>query len=149
MELKQFKDYTPSEKKEILLHWWHYFGKVIYTFEEMQKFSEMIDSNSDEVMMMAVIGYVNKVTNQPIIMAMRENKLDQLRESLPTLEKQNDEFRASYYQIEQRLIEQLVKTYNNPEPAVPMDIVISVSNGEKDGNITKIKKKHKKQNKGL
>ena len=29
--------------KELLIHWWHYYGTTIYTFDELQKFERIID----------------------------------------------------------------------------------------------------------
>jgi len=136
MELKEFKDYSAKDKKKILLHWWHYFGKIIYTKEELITFKKMIDDNSDEVMMLAVTGYICKLTSQPIIKAMRVNKLDELKATLPILKEENEEFKASYRQKENDLLKQLINTYNNPEPSVPMDITIEF--GQERG-ITKIR----------
>ncbi len=120
MELKQFSEYSLSEKKELLIHWWHYYGKVMYTLEEMNQFRQMIEENCDQVMMMAIFGYVDGITSQPIIAAMRAGKLEELKSTLPKPEEQDDKFKEVYSMVEAELIKELVKTYNNPEPSVPM-----------------------------
>jgi len=120
MKIKKFKDYTPQEKKELLLHWWHYYGKMLYTFAEMEQFSTMIDENANQVMELAIAGFVNGITSQPIIVAMRENNLEELKATLPNVE-DDEEFREFYNQVEDVLVAELVETYNNPEPSIPME----------------------------
>lgn len=34
--------------RELLMHWWHYYGKAIYTFEDLEKFSALIDKYGAE-----------------------------------------------------------------------------------------------------
>ncbi|NCC70897.1 hypothetical protein EOM09_04915 [bacterium] len=126
MEIKKFNDYTEGERKELLLHWWHYYGKGIYTFAELEKFMEMIDQNSEQVMMIAVLSYAHNMTSEPILAAMRNNDLDGLLNSLPVLEKQNDEFKTCYAKAEDLILGMLVKTHDNPEPPVPTDLVIVI-----------------------
>lgn len=122
MELKKFNEYTPAEQKRLLLHWWQYYGKLIYTPDELDLFSHMIDENSEQVMDLAVVSYINELSNQPIIMAMRNNCLEELKKTLPSVEKLNDELKVLYEQEKNNLIAKLVKTYNDPEPDVPMSL---------------------------
>lgn len=45
--------------KRLLIHWWHYYGKVIYTFAELEKFEKVIDEyGADKVLDVAVASYV-------------------------------------------------------------------------------------------
>ena len=34
--------------KGLLIHWWHYYGKHIYTLEELEKFINLIDEKGAE-----------------------------------------------------------------------------------------------------
>jgi hypothetical protein len=119
MELKKFNDYTKDEQKKLLLHWWHYFGKVLYSLDELNQFNSMIDKNSNEVMMMAVLAYIYKQTSQPIIASMREGKIEEFRAILPILDEEPKEIKEYFEKQELNLLTQIVKTYNNPEPDVP------------------------------
>ena len=57
MELKKWEEYTKEEQKELLNHWWHYYGKVMYTLEEWEQFNKLIDKDSDKILEMAIAGY--------------------------------------------------------------------------------------------
>lgn len=43
LELKNWNEYTIYEQKELLNHWWFYYGKMLYTAEELKRFNEMVD----------------------------------------------------------------------------------------------------------
>ena len=127
MKMNEFKNYTPEEKKSLLLHWWHYYGKGIYTLAEIEQFEKMIDENYDQVWGLAIAGFIHELTSQPILFAMREDKVADLLATLPVIEEQSDEFKEAYAKAEKALLTQIVQTYNNPEPSVPMDIAIVVN----------------------
>ena len=47
-------------EKGLLMHWWHYYGKVIYTLDELEKFEKIIDDYGvDKVLDAAVASYVH------------------------------------------------------------------------------------------
>lgn len=131
MELKEFRQYTQQEQKQLLIHWFHYYGKLICTLDEFKKFTAMIDEDSNQVMMMAVIGFMNGLTSQPILEAMRAGKLEELKSALPVFEEQNEKFKKAYLDEEKLLLGQMVATYNKPEPSIPMkpeDIANQIAN---------------------
>jgi hypothetical protein len=44
--------------KRLLIHWWHYYGKVIYTFAELEEFEKVIDKyGADKVLDVAVASH--------------------------------------------------------------------------------------------
>lgn len=46
-------------EKGLLIHWWHYYGKVIYTLAELEEFEKVIDEyGADKVLDVAVASYV-------------------------------------------------------------------------------------------
>ena len=122
IEIKEWKEYTDEEKKELLNHWWHYYGKVVYTFDEWEKFNELVDKNSNKMMELAVAGFIYGITSQPLIAAMRKNQVDELLATLPNLnEIEDEEFIENYKEAKNLLISQLVGSYNQPEPDIPMN----------------------------
>ena len=122
IEIKDWKEYTDEEKKELLNHWWHYYGKIIYTFDEWELFNELVDKNSNKMMELAVAGFIYGVTSQPLITAMRKNQVDELLATLPNLNEIEDkEFIENYERAKNLLILQLVGSYNQPEPDIPMN----------------------------
>lgn len=147
MEIKDFDDYTKDEQTALLLHWWYYYGKIIFTLEEIENFKKMIEKDSRQILALATLGYYHGITNQPIIAAMRQNKMDELLATIPNF---NDEkTKESFLTIEKDLIKELVKTYNNPEPSIPLDqttltnqiLNILEKSNNKDKKTVKIKKK--------
>ena len=46
-------------EKGLLIHWWHYYGKVIYTLAELEEFEKVIDEyGANKVLDVAVASYV-------------------------------------------------------------------------------------------
>ena len=122
IEIKEWKEYTDEEKKELLNHWWHYYGKVLYTFDEWEQFNELIDKNSNKIMELAVAGFICNITTQPLIAAMRKNQVDELLSTLPNLNEIKDEkFKEEYEKIKNIVIRHLVGSYNQPQPNIPID----------------------------
>ena len=48
MELKKYDEYTDREKKELLFHWWQYYGKTVCSLGVMRCFIQMVDNDVDE-----------------------------------------------------------------------------------------------------
>ena len=43
-------------EKGLLIHWWHYYGKVIYTLAELEEFEKVIDEyGADKVLDVALM----------------------------------------------------------------------------------------------
>ena len=42
MEIKRFSEYTNDEQKQLLMHWWHYYGKLPVTLAEIEEFMEIL-----------------------------------------------------------------------------------------------------------
>lgn len=59
LELKNWNEYTIYEQKELLNHWWFYYGKMLYTAEELKRFNEMVDQNPYQILSIAIISYIN------------------------------------------------------------------------------------------
>lgn len=122
IEEKIWEDYTHEEKSDLLQHWWYYYGKMIITLAEWEEFNKLVKDNTDKVFDVAVINYVYGVSSQPLICAMRENKVKELFESLPKIDEiQDEEFKTAYTQAKKGFIAMLIKSYNKPDPAVPME----------------------------
>lgn len=138
IEIKTWKEYTPKEQSELLQHWWYYYGKMMITLAEWEQFNHLVEKDSSKVLAIAVASYIHGIGSQPLVMAMRENKVDELLASLPEIEEMEDEeFKRLYTQSENCLISMLVRTYNNPEPSLPMEPEVMV---EQVTGIAKMKK---------
>lgn len=95
---------------------------MIVILSEWEQFNQLVEKDSNQILALAVASYIHGTSSQPLIVAMRENKVDELLSSLAKIEKINDEkFQQLYSQEENNLISMLVGTYNNPQPNVPME----------------------------
>lgn len=122
LEIKKWNDYSLEEQSELLNHWWHYYGNIIFTLDELEQFNELIKKDSHKVLELAVANFIIGQSTQSLIQAMRVNKVDNLMNALPSLENNDDEeFKAMYTKVENDLISILVESYNNPEPSIPME----------------------------
>lgn len=141
MKIKEWKDYSISEKNRLLHHWWYYYGKLIITLEEQQKFNELVDKDSDQVFALAVASYVHGESSQPLIYAMRANKVEALMATIQKTESIIDEkVKNTFSLAENKLIIEIVRTYNNPQPSIPMSDNIIV---EQIKGIEKAKRRNK------
>lgn len=126
IEKKRWECYTREEKHELLNHWWYYFGKMLVTREEYMEFVKLAESNPDTVWSIAVLCFGQGLTSQPLIFAMRHGRLEEFISVSCDLSKRLSTARDPYWRfLEDGLLDNLVPTYNNPEPDVPF------SEGEK------------------
>ena len=120
MEVKEWNNYTKEEKRALLNHWWYYYGKEIYTFDELEAFNKMIDQRDDEILELAVLSYTRNLSNQVLLYAMRLGQTKELFSSLPDTDTDNEQFNIAYKAICADFLGLIVKSYNEPEPDVPM-----------------------------
>lgn len=118
IEIKNWNDYSFEEKNKLLQHWWHYYGKMMYTLQEWEEFNKLVEKDADRMFIFAIGSYIMGTSSQPLICAMRQRNVDEVIASLP--EKKELEDNEMYFKIENSLISQLVKSYNDPQPVVPM-----------------------------
>ena len=99
--------------KGLLIHWWHYYGKQIYTLQELEEFEKIIDEyGCERVLDVAVISYICGDGSPNIILrSMREDKVKEMFEALPNLEKMTDEEKESHKKIKQIFLEIITSTY--------------------------------------
>ncbi len=122
MEKKKFSEYSIEEKKALLRHWWHYYGKEIYTFAEKEKIDSLIDENYDLIKDAAVFSFMFSTgNNTQLLHAIRHGEaVAYLNGVLETLADVG--LKQKREETEEKLIDELVHTYNNPEPDVPLSV---------------------------
>lgn len=119
MEIKKFSEYSKEEQKELLYHWWHYYGKIPYTTDELERFNKMLDEDIDFVRKSALIAYTGGVSSQDMIKAWRDGVFDEYRKSVEEFVL-TDSFKRYEVEIESDFVSDLVNSYNNPEPDIPL-----------------------------
>lgn len=119
MEIKEWDQYSEDEKTKLLKHWWHYYGKLVITYEEMAYFERLVKRNPDQMMDVALFSFFMEHSSQLLIYAMRQNRvqqfLDVVNASMQDVQS-DEEFRDT----KNGFISMLVESYNHPEPDVPM-----------------------------
>lgn len=121
MEVKNWNEYTNDQKKTLVKHWWHYYGKMVITFAELQRFHELVEKDVDTIFRFAVDSFIIGQSSQQLIVAMRFNEENQLLEKVTIIDELNDKEKEEYELATKAFVEMLIDSYNNPEPDVSMD----------------------------
>lgn len=120
IDKKSWDCYTEEEKVDLLNHWWFYFGKMMFTMQEYSKFLKLIESTPDTVWDIAILSFSQNMTTQPLISAMRQNELAKLIiSSCAVVKKIKALSPEGWSSLEDCLLDNLVPTYNDPEPSIP------------------------------
>lgn len=100
--------------KELLLHWWHYYGKCIYTLEEIEQFREIINKYGTEKVFDAVITSVICDDGSPttLLLAIRKNVVEEFFKSIPASSVFTDEENAQLAKLRESILQTLYKSYN-------------------------------------
>lgn len=137
MEEKKFSNYTQEEKEILLMHWFHYYGKDIYSLAEAEEVYKAILANADSVKDAAVVAYVAGEGSAQLLRAMRYGTLDSHLRAVSELGKSGD-VASIYEKAEELFISEIVETYNNPEASIPLtdeEILKSVIELYGDGEV--------------
>ena len=122
MEVKEYSQYTQEEKEEILMHWFHYYGKECYLVEELEQFQMLVKEHNNEVFILAVLSYIHGDATHSILEALRQNKLDQLFQMISDHTgsmNSNKGYAAMFHHAMHQFIEEVVESYNHPKADVP------------------------------
>ena len=119
MEIKEWNLYTKEEKKEILRHWWYYYGKLLISFEEIEEFNKLLDTNIEDIYVAALMSYLEGLSSQVLIYAMREGRVEEFFKILPNF-KDDEKLKDAFNAISRDFLNEVVGTLNNPEPSIPM-----------------------------
>lgn len=119
LEKKAFNDYTADEKEALLMHWWHYYGKMMYSLEEFETFHNYVLKDSEIIKDAAVLAYYAGESSQAMLRAMRKGQMDEYLTKVRKDRAESD-YRFVYENAEEEFIEEIVNTYNEPENDIPM-----------------------------
>lgn len=117
MELKDWNDYTPEEKEALLRHLFIYYGKYIFSLEELEMFEALIKEAPDKIFEIFLHSYVIKKNGQPIILeALRKNDkpLINLKAEIKKYKEEDIEEYKKFFLTE------IVNTFNNKAPSIPL-----------------------------
>lgn len=120
IDKKPWNCYTAKEKVNLLNHWWSYFGKMMVTLAEYLDFLKLAESTPDTIWDIAILSFSQNMTTQPLISAMRQNELAKLITMSCAAAKEIKALSPEEWSnLEDCLLDNLVPTYNDPEPSIP------------------------------
>lgn len=99
-------------EKGLLIHWWHYYGKCIYTFAELEEFEKIIDDYGvEKVLDAAVASYVCGDGSPTIIlMSIRKGAIKELFEALPDVSKMGEKEKEQYQMVREEFVQAISQT---------------------------------------
>ena len=102
-----------SIDKNMIFHWWHYYGKSIYTLEELEELEKIIDTHGTEkVLELMVACYICGDGSSTILLsAIRENRVNELFDALPDVSKMNAKEKEQYLKTRDELLQIISKSY--------------------------------------
>lgn len=118
MEKKSFALYTEEEREQLLMHWWCYYGKSIVSLAEVEQFRKLLRKDSMLIKDVAMLSYSIGISTELLIMAMRSGTLAEYLETVKEVTS-SDEYKMIESFLESEFLNEIVTTYNNPQPAVP------------------------------
>lgn len=99
--------------KELLMHWWRYYGKVIYTLEELEKFSALIDKYGvEKISELVVASYVTSDGSPTtLLMSIRKNCVEKLLDTLPDISAFSENARKIHDDLKEHLENEFETSY--------------------------------------
>ena len=117
--LKNWDSYSIEEKVSLLMHWFYYYGKRLFTLEELKDYQNLCMVDPDRMFKVAVTDFIVDGSGPVTVLeAMRQNMLDELFKIIEMPE--TEDIKDTYEAYGQVLNEELVKTYNFPQQSIPM-----------------------------
>lgn len=112
MELKKFSEYSKEEQKNLLLHWWFYYGKSVFSLDELECFEKIIDDDAQHAFDMAVVAFINNNDSSILLSTMRAQRFEELEKIVRDIVSN-----ASYLErkeaFEGAFLREIVTTLNN------------------------------------
>ena len=99
-------------EKGLLIHWWHYYGKCIYTLAELEEFEKVIDEyGADKVLDVAVASYICGDGSPTVMLAsIRKGAVKELFESLPDISKMEGKEKEQYDAVREEFVQIISQT---------------------------------------
>lgn len=94
-------------EKGLLLHWWHYYGKSIYTLAELEEFEKVIDEyGAEKVFDVAIASYICGDGSPTVMLgSIRQGAVKELFDALPDVSKMEESEKEQYNAIRDELLQ--------------------------------------------
>ena len=109
--MKKWEDYSKEEQTNNLIHWFHYYGGMIYTFKELEDFEKLAKTRQDDIFNYIVTSYIvmNTIQSNVLLMSMRQNKVENLFKASITKEVLKEEHLQFYEEVRDIIVKEIIK----------------------------------------
>ena len=113
MEIKNWNEYDLDEKKNLLHHYFWYYGHMLYNLKELDKYDKLLNRRVDDIFNYAVISFINRQTTELLIYSMRKNNEENLLDDVEkTIVNMNPELKRDYNETQNVFLGIIVNSYN-------------------------------------
>lgn len=121
MVVKDFEDYSDSEKFNLLMNWWHTGDNAMYSYDDMLKFRQAVIDDSSLVFDIVLLLTMNKQSKKSIIDSLHAGRFSEYQNIIRDVARTPEYGRMkSFY--EKNIVTSLVDRYNRS----PRGAVVSV-----------------------
>ena len=134
MEIKKtWEEYTKDEQTTLLNHWVYYYGGILMTLQDFSDFRILSSTRQDEIFnhIVTILLFKNTIQSSLLVTCMREGSINDLFAHSLKREDLTEETKPIYDSARKFLSAELINTFINPAPPVPMDIIKDVEDGPK------------------
>ncbi len=131
---KTGEEYSGAEKEALLNHWFYYYRGAQMKPKDLEDFKALSQSQQDKVFNHIVTNFIFNSTMQPdmLLYSIREGKAEQLIEHTQINPERLSEENREYYENIRRIVSSdVVETYINPEPRIPLKLQQTETNAPK------------------
>lgn len=117
MELKKYNEYSDEEKRELLFHWWHYYGKTVCSLGVMRRFTQMVYDDVDEMFKIGLFSFMNGNNGKDFIEAIKSGRVYEYRDMVSRVSA-NSENNFDNEEKRDEFIELLVSSFEKNEDLI-------------------------------
>lgn len=111
MTIERFNNLPFETKKNLMLHWWHYYGKAIYSLKELEDFCELLDTNFEQVLNFAIFCYSQNQGPTILLQLIMQNKVEETFQKVEDILKTMDqELKNTHEELKKAFITEIVST---------------------------------------
>ena len=115
MEIKKWEEYTKEEQTNYLTYWFHYYGNMMYNFQELEDFRKLASTRQDEIFDHIVTEFIFRDTIQSgtLLLSMRKNKVEELFKTNLDRGKIKEEGLSEYEKIRYMIVAEITGSNKN------------------------------------
>ncbi len=124
-----------EKKKELLMFWFNYYGKVMYTLEELDIFHNLVETNLEGVEKVAVVNFIKNLGSSIFVLAIRDGKELELLNTLDFSDAEEDPTNSDEFRnVTDEFYSTVMIAFGNRLPNVPLkkeEMIIQINDIQK------------------